>query len=245
MDEMIDNNFSHIGRLRRLRLVVSAAAVGAMLVSAPALANDDDEPVRDRGIIGSIMSGIGARDGSEDIRYRERSPLVIPPKLSLPAPEARRPEANNWPKDPDVIERRAQQKAARERNKQLENDPSYQLDPRNNAPIAGIARARQATASAQPGARDDSNRAFQEGNMLLSPSELQSKVDIFNLFGKKKEQAQEKFAGEPARESLTMPPPGYQTPANTGQGYAASAESREQDQRYDGTGSGILPPGKF
>lgn len=250
MDEMIDTSFSHIGQLRRLWLVVSAAAVGAMLVSAPAFAQqqqDEDEPVRDRGIIGSIMSGIGARDGSEDIRYRERSPLVIPPKLNLPAPEARRPEAGNWPKDPDVIERRAQQKSARERNKQLENDPSYQLDPRNNAPIAGVARARQATASAQPGARDESSsRAFQEGNMLLSPSQLQSKMDIFNLFGsKKQQQQQETFTGEPAREALTMPPPGYQTPANAGQGYTASAESRERDQRYDGTGSGILPPGKF
>lgn len=246
MDEMIDRNFSHIGQLRTLRLIVPALVVGAMLVSAPAFAQqDDDEPVRDRGIIGNIMSGIGARDGSEDIRYRERSPLVIPPKLNLPPPEARRPEAANWPKDPDVIERRAAQKAARERNRERENDPAYAMDPRNNAPV-GAARARQATATAQPGARDETGRNIGEGSGLLSPSQLQSKVDIFNLFGSsKKEQEQEKFAGEPTRENLTMPPPGYQTPANAGQGYSASMEKRDPNQTYDGTGSGILAPGKF
>jgi hypothetical protein len=247
MDEMIDTDFTRFGKSRTLRLMLSVLAIGMTLISVPAFADDeDDEPVRDRGIIGNIMSGMGATDGNDVIRYRERSPLVIPPKLTLPTPEKRRPEAANWPKDPDVLERRATQKAARERNKERENDPAYALDTRNNAPV-GAARARTATVSAQPGARDEVGRNIGEGSGLLSPSQLQSKMDIFNIFGSSKAQeaAKSEFTGEPSRENLTQPPVGYQTPANAGQGYVSTSEGRRDVDRQNESGSGILAPGKF
>lgn len=216
----------------------------ALLGSSVALAdNEDDEPVRDRGIIGTIMSGLGATDGSETIHYRERSPLVIPPKLNLPPPESRPREGANWPKDPDVAERRAQRKAVRERDKWKENDPSYALTPQNLDP-AGQARARTAVATPQPG-KDEERRIINEGGGILSPGQLGVTTNLFGLFGgKKKDAEQEKFSGEPTREALTQPPPGYQTPARTGAGYAPSAESKQRADRLGETTNDYLIPGR-
>ncbi len=43
------------------------------------------------------------------IDYRERSPLVVPPKLDLPPPAASTDDVKiaNWPKDPDERQRKA------------------------------------------------------------------------------------------------------------------------------------------
>ena len=68
------------------------------------------------------MHGLGAVDGTEKgIDYRERSPLVVPPKLNLPPPEtANAAPKPNWPKDPDVEERRKARLAAKNRDKSKE-----------------------------------------------------------------------------------------------------------------------------
>jgi hypothetical protein len=83
---------------RLLSAVAAVAVAGVLFAAAPARAQDDeDEPARDDGIIGNIMRGLGAGDGSSGINYRERSPLVVPRNLTLPPPEPRRPEVANWP----------------------------------------------------------------------------------------------------------------------------------------------------
>jgi hypothetical protein len=80
-----------------VRLAVGAAA----LVLAGASASAQDGVVM-KNLLGSI--GIIPKDPPR-INYRERAPLVLPPKAELRAPaeqgsvEAR---AANWPKDPDV-----------------------------------------------------------------------------------------------------------------------------------------------
>lgn len=70
------------------------------------------------------------------IEYRERSPLVLPPKMELRTPvdsnaiQARNP---NWPNDPDVMARRAAAKEARipvterESRRALENNPRLSI----------------------------------------------------------------------------------------------------------------------
>ena len=59
------------------------------------------------------------------IDYRERSPLVVPPKLDLPPPAAAADvKAPNWPKDPDDARRKAAIAARKKDNK----------DPREAAP---------------------------------------------------------------------------------------------------------------
>jgi hypothetical protein len=226
---------------RLLFTVAAVATIGMLFAAAPALANEDDEPVKDEGLIGNLMRGLGATDGSGGINYRERSPLVVPRQLTLPPPETRRPEAANWPKDPDVLERRAAREAMKKRDKVKENNPAEQIMPQPE-PALGQARARTATASPQPGVSEE-RRLINEGSGILSPSQLGVTKNLFGLFGSKRED-NVPFTGEPTRESLTQPPPGYQTPSS-GQVYGITEADRVQRNEQMENPSGILPPGKF
>jgi hypothetical protein len=226
---------------RLLCTVATVATIGMLFAAAPARANDDDEPVKEDGIINNLMRGLGAGDGSNGITYRERSPLVVPRNLTLPQPESRRPEVANWPKDPDVLERRAAREAIRKRDKEKENNPAEQI--RTQAePALGQVRARTATVSPQPGVSEE-RRLINEGSGILSPSQLGVTKNLFGLFGAKRED-NVAFTGEPARESLTMPPPGYQTPA-ANQVYGITDADRVQNNEQMSNPSGILPPGRF
>jgi hypothetical protein len=232
--------------MHRLLCTVAALAIGTLLSAGPVLADDDDEPVREEGLISNLMKGIGATDGSNGINYRERSPLVVPRNLNLPPPQAKRPEAANWPKDPDVLERRAAREAIKKRDKAKEQDPIYseRIQPE---PELGSARARTATVSPQPGVNDD-RRSLYEGSGLLTPSQLGVKAgDLFGVFRTKRDD-NVPFTGEPTRESLTMPPVGYQTPASN-QGYGMTEQEKYKLLGGPPPGSenpsGILPPGKF
>ena len=66
------------------------------------------------------MKGIGGTNmENSSIDYRERSPLVVPPKLDLPPPASAAAEVNapNWPKDPDEARRKAAIAARKKENK--------------------------------------------------------------------------------------------------------------------------------
>ena len=79
---------------RALRLAVVALGVGLVMTAGAARAQDDDEDDKtfEEKIIEGIMAGIGGTNmDNRGIEYRERSPLVVPPKLDLPPPAAARP----------------------------------------------------------------------------------------------------------------------------------------------------------
>src|SRR6266550_5158340 len=94
------------GALRRtLRLAVVAVGVGLVLTAGAARAEDDDEDDKtfEEKIIEGLMAGIGGTNmENRGIEYRERSPLVVPPKRDLRPPEQVKSEIKdpNWPKDP-------------------------------------------------------------------------------------------------------------------------------------------------
>ena len=97
---------------RGLRLAVVAAGIGFVMTTGAARAGDDDEDDRtfEEKIIDNFMAGIGATNmENRGIDYRERSPLVVPPKLDLPPPASASANVNvpNWPKDPDEARRKA------------------------------------------------------------------------------------------------------------------------------------------
>ena len=124
------------------------------------------------------------------------------------APEAAKTTtAPNWPKDPDVAERRKIRQAAKGRDKSKEWN--VVLTPSEMA--AGTARAKTATSSPQPG-----DPGFSGGaglGTILNPSQLGFKGFGWNtIFGGDKPE-ETRFENEPARESLTQPPSGYQTPS--------------------------------
>src|ERR1700742_2647768 len=93
--------------VRALRLSAVVLGIGLVMATGAARAQDDedeDKSFEDK-IIEGIMTGIGGTNmDNRGIDYRERSPLVVPPKLDLPPPAAPQADAkapSNWPKDPD------------------------------------------------------------------------------------------------------------------------------------------------
>src|SRR6202049_4435430 len=118
---------------RALRLAVAALGVGLVMTAGAARAQDadDDDKTFEEKIIEGIMAGIGGTNmDNRGIDYRERSPLVVPPKLDLPPPAADAAEVKdpNWPKDPDVARRKAAI-AARKKAKPNEIEAARILTP--------------------------------------------------------------------------------------------------------------------
>jgi hypothetical protein len=194
--------------MRALRLSAIVLGIGLMMSANAARAQDDDEDdsTFEEKIIKQIMTGIGGTNmENTGIEYRERSPLVGPPKIDLPPPASAAAEAPapNWPKDPDV-KRRKEAKAARKNDNK---DPVQAARPLTPSELAAGKTATNAKRSNDP---------EQPGNpgatAILSPSQLGYEGGFMGMFrGNKTETAP--FKGEPTRDTLTMPPSGYQTPS--------------------------------
>ena len=90
---------------RALRFAAIALGIGLVMAAGPVRAADDedeDDKTFEEKIIEGIMRGIGGTNmENRGIEYRERSPLVVPPKLDLPPPAATSADVKtpNWPKD--------------------------------------------------------------------------------------------------------------------------------------------------
>jgi len=194
--------------MRALRLSAIALGIGLVMTAGVARAQDadDEDKTFEEKVIEGIMAGIGGTNmDNRGIDYRERSPLVVPPKLDLPPPVAETKEIKdpNWPKDPDE----ARRKAAIARRKKENKDPveaSRILTPSELNAARTAAPERTNNDPVQPG---NSNT-----NPILSPSQLGYNGGFSGLFGGNKAETAP-FKGEPTRESLTQPPAGYQTPS--------------------------------
>jgi len=192
---------------RALRLAAVALGIGLVMTAGAARAQDDDEDDKtfEEKVIEGIMAGIGGTNmENRGIEYRERSPLVVPPRLDLPPPVSVSGEVKdpNWPKDPDEARRKAAIAARKKQNK----------DPIESARI--LTPSELNAARTAPPARTN-NDPVQPGNSntnpILSPSQLGYNGGLSLFGGNKTETAP--FKGEPTRESLTQPPSGYQTPS--------------------------------
>ena len=178
----------------RLRL---AATLAATLAAAPAAAQEGE-------LFKNILSGAGILPTpNNDIEYRERAPLVVPPKLELRQPEAKRtaergaaesaPERGAaWPNDPDVQRRRRDAAEAR-----------------RPAPGGDINGNRVAAENPSPGRRlPDSDaphltRGDSPRDEVMSPDRLRA----FSVPTKAEDAP--KAGQDVARRSLTDPPGGY------------------------------------
>jgi hypothetical protein len=191
---------------RALRLSAVALGVGLLMASSVARAEDDeDDKTFEEKIIEGIMAGIGGTNmDNRGIDYRERSPLVVPPKLDLPPPVSAKTEVSdpNWPKDPDEARRKAEIKA-RKKSKPDPIEASRILTPAELNVGKTAAPTRTDNEPVQPGVSNEP---------MLSPSQLGFDGRFSNLFGGNKSESTQ-FKGEPTRDSLTQPPSGYQTPS--------------------------------
>jgi hypothetical protein len=195
--------------VRGVRLAAVAAGIAFVLSSGVARAqDDDDDSTFEEKIIGNIMHGIGGTNMEDKgIEYRERSPLVIPPKIDLPPPGSAAAEARpqNWPKDPDVQRRKAAV-AANKQRKPLPWEAGQSILPSKLAAGGSGTTSRRAETQ-EPGKPENDNPS-------LSPSQLGFTGKLSELFGGGNATQTAPFKGEPDREKLTQPPVGYQTPSS-------------------------------
>lgn len=195
--------------IRGLHLTLVAAGIGLVMAAGAARAGDDDDEddkTFEEKIIDGIMKGIGGTNmENQGIDYRERSPLVVPPKLDLPPPAGTSAEvkAPNWPKDPDA-KRRKDAIAARKKANKDPVEAARILTPSELA-VAKGAKSTGGETVDQPGGNPGATA-------ILSPSQLGFTGGFSSLFGGSKTETAT-FKSEPTRESLTQPPPGYQTPS--------------------------------
>ena len=193
-----------VRRAKHVRLKHVGFALGAALAALVVCANysaaragDDDSK---ESFTDKFMRTLGLKNPGEteyEINYAERSPLVVPPTRTLPAPvSANAMPAPNWPKDPDIRKRQA---AKDDDKPEIRPYDSVEHSARALTPAElGVGRAGSTVPA--PGVGEQTNR------------DTGTKKSLFSFDWLKKEQYAT-FTGEPARASLTDPPPGYQTPS--------------------------------
>jgi hypothetical protein len=186
----------------RLALGLAISALVVCANTPAALAGDDDS---DDSFLTKFMHTLGlkkAGDVEYGIDYNERSPLVVPPTRDLPPPVASVDKpAPDWPKDPDITRRKEAKKKKVERHYDFMEDSKvlspYELDKGKTT---------------NP---NDGKAATPNGDSTLgqvNQQQMAGKKSFFDLSWFKTEEYTT-FTGEPARTSLTEPPPGYQTPS--------------------------------
>jgi hypothetical protein len=191
---------------RRLRQVAVGGALSLTALTSLA-------PGSARAQANDIFKALGYNIGIENqIDYRERSPLVVPPTRALPPPQPSGTVRNpNWPADADIARRK-------EIDKRKNIDQTYDFDrfTRTLTP-SELAPAGAGAPTQTPAAGGDMTAA-------MRPSELGSS-GFFGLFkGGSSEQKAAAPVVEPPRRSLLEPPPGYQTPS-PGQPYGITPPS--------------------
>ncbi|MCJ2034769.1 hypothetical protein [Methylobacterium sp. J-068] len=173
------------------------------------------------------LSNIGLIEPEKPaINYRERAPLVMPPKLDSKAlPEPRRPEASaQWPKDPEIVQREREREEARKpiargtQGRMNDNNMTLSIDEMRGGRRAG------AQVRTEPGRTEGEN---DDRNSFWS-----------NPFGLRSAEAQEPSAVEPDRDVLTDPPTGYRKPPRKiakSNGEPVNNPSREREESDPGT----------
>ena len=203
----------HRGVPIRIGFICGVAAFGLVPVAVA------EEGVAFKNLMGTI--GIMPQD-KDPIRYRERAPLVIPPKASLPAPSASYASTNpQWPNDPDV--------AAKRRASELQRNPVTWSETRrmsdNNARLspAELGAGRSATT---PGSVPGSHRGDNARDvLLLSPDQMRAGT-------KASDDKPVDVGAEPPRKILSEPPTGLRRSAS-GKKVEPGFEPRVDQQALD------------
>jgi hypothetical protein len=197
---MIRSRMMEGDRRQRIRQVALGGALGLIALAsiAPGVARAQDN---DRGLFGSMLKSLGI-GGENQIEYRERPPLVVPPTRDLPPPQtsgaARDP---NWPVDPKSTQ-------ARKKGDQIKDLDKIAVPQRPAGP--GLA--------ATPGPTADSP----DTTAAIPPSQPAASGGFFGNLFSSSERPSGPIMNAPARKSLTEPPPDFESPSPS-QPYGAAA----------------------
>jgi hypothetical protein len=192
-----------VGMLVRTALGIGlAAAVVCANTAVRAGDDDEDSPT----VMSKILQGFGLRDPHatyDGIDYNERSPLVVPPTRDLPPPQTvNAAPAPDWPKDQDIQRR---QKAKAE-DKKVRPHRDYVSE--SSRPL----RPDELDAPGAPKGNAAGDGDSSADTLMKDPRDTGAKKSLLSgIFHSKTEYTT--FTGEPTRETLTDPPPGYLTPS--------------------------------
>jgi hypothetical protein len=180
-----------------MRVAMGAVVAGGLLAAGGARA---EEGVLMKSILGTI--GIIPEDRPA-IDYRERAPLVLPPRMDLRAPgRADGAQARNaqWPTDPEVVAKRREEAEARV--PVTESQARRMNDRERLSPEEMQGGRRQTSSYSQPQPARGENR----DSIWVNPEQLRSQRtggdDTSALAD-----------GEPTRTRLAQPPSGMRKPA--------------------------------
>jgi hypothetical protein len=174
--------------------------VGAAWNPTPARAEEGNQTLRQ--VFGLITGDTGQKD-TDGIDYRERPPLVLPPKMNLPPPQAslEKPDPA-WPNDPDVgrvKKLKAESRApARQVNEATANPHITQAE---------LEKGRIASEDPKSPQQNACNYSTAP-ECLYTPWSVLGKVTDAG----KEEKDILRPGEEPPREYLTEPPPGFRKP---------------------------------
>jgi hypothetical protein len=201
------------GNLAR-SLVVCCAFGGIALGSHPARALDDGKGNSLMDVLDLV--GLGEKKEEAVIQYRERPPLVLPPKTELrqPLPPAAQ-RAANWPQDQESI--RAAKKARDNRFRAAEEE---NRDPNFAGKLTRMGRINPNDAVEKSGPNQECSMVPDSPNKC-DPTTFWNKLSVKN----DSPSTRGLQAGvEPDRQYLTQPPKGYRAPK---QNVAASFEPQK------------------
>jgi hypothetical protein len=194
-------------RILRASGAIAGAAGILLLIGAashltPARAEEGNQTLRQ--LFGLVTGDTGQKD-TDGIDYRERPPLVLPPKIDLPPPQASAATQNPaWPNDPDVgrvKKLKAEAKApARHVNEAMANPHISQAE---------LEHGRVAVSDPRTPQQNPCNYSDNPDCLYTPWSILKKVTDDPNAPSKEVLVPGE----EPPREYLTEPPPGFRKPA--------------------------------
>ncbi|MFY8040197.1 MAG: hypothetical protein ACOVN4_11100 [Bosea sp. (in: a-proteobacteria)] len=194
-----------------VKAVRKGLAFALGLAFAPALAVPAAQAQTGDPLLSSVLSTLGlTAPDKPDINYRDRPPLVVPPRSTLPPPQEGRRSAGNWPNDPDSAENRRARSAAAAADMETRirrNDTGSRIDGADMNRRGGRAVA---------------------ANPASSGSETYQFLDVMAQDARRASQTAEVPVGtEPPRRFLTEPPTGLR--ASTAR-VKATTEVVERDE---------------
>jgi hypothetical protein len=206
---------------RPVLLAATATVALALLGSAPARALDDGQETVLGSVIGlgKTLLGFGDdEDAKPRIDYRERAPIVVPPKMQLREPMAPVAQRNSaWPLDQDVANQRSAAAAAARPRGNFVDDETFTA--RDAVRTGRIAPSRQQRVPEEAGCTKDGDRLCNVYEYWNTTAKIRGPADT----------SKDIVAGvEPKRGYLTDPPTGYRKPTRS-----VKATFEPRDRSYE------------
>ncbi len=182
----------------RIRATHWLLAGGLLSAASPAFAQEGM-------LFKNLMDGIVGKRNN-DIEYRQRPALVVPPASTLPRPqEPGSARSAAWPNDPDVARRRADRANALIPSTERE---AYKDNQRPLLSQEELRRGRTAGSNRAPVVSEEANNYNNQIQPIVIGREMalrRNEDDVTKL----------NYGTEPRRERLVDPPLGYRRPAGS------------------------------